>query len=277
MNYIKLLRIKHYIKNFLVFLPLFFGKSLFDLEKLSFAIIGFFCFSLIASTVYIVNDIKDIEKDKNHPTKKNRPIASGKIGIHEALIIAMICLSAALIVSFILGNTAAAILLIIYLFLNIAYSLLLKNIPIIDIIILASGFIIRIFYGGFITNTRISVWLYLVIITGSLYMGLGKRRNEIKEKNTREVLKYYNVPFLDKNMYVCMALADVFYSLWTMELETPYMIWTVPAFIIIMMRYSLDIENDSDGDPIEVIWNDKILICFIILYSVIFFLLLYII
>lgn len=74
-----------------------------------------------------------------------------------------------------------------------------------------------------------------------------------------------------------MALADVFYSLWTMELETPYMIWTVPAFIIIMMRYSLDIENDSDGDPIEVIWNDKILICFIILYSVIFFLLLYII
>ena len=94
----------------------------------------------------------------------------------------------------------------------------LKNKPIIDIVILAAGFVIRIFYGGMITGVSISKWLYLVITSGSLYMGLGKRRNEMKKQtDTRDVLKYYNVDFLDKNMYVCVPLTIVFYALWTYE------------------------------------------------------------
>ena len=118
--------------------------------------------------------------------------------------------------SFYLDNFRSFVLLISYLGLNVAYSMGLKNKPIIDIVILAAGFVIRIFYGGMITGVSISKWLYLVITSGSLYMGLGKRRNEMKKQtDTRDVLKYYNVDFLDKNMYVCVALTIVFYALWT--------------------------------------------------------------
>ena len=153
----------------------------------------------------------------------------------------------------------------------------LKNIPIIDIAILASGFVIRVFYGGFISGLAISNWLYLVVTTGSMYMGLGKRRNELnRTTESRKVLKYYSVNFLDRNMYVCVALTDVFYALWTLELANNVIRWTVPIFIVILMRYSLDIEGNSDGDPVEVILKDKTLIAMTILYALLFFSMLYI-
>lgn len=148
--------------------------------------------------------------------------------------------------------------------------------PIIDIVILAAGFVIRIFYGGMITGVSISKWLYLVITSGSLYMGLGKRRNEMKKQtDTRDVLKYYNVDFLDKNMYVCVALTIVFYALWTYEMPNAQISWTIPIFIILLMSYSLDVEGDSDGDPVEVILHDKILMGILILYALFIFGLLY--
>lgn len=153
----------------------------------------------------------------------------------------------------------------------------LKNIPIIDVVILASGFVIRVFYGGCITGVLISKWLYLVIVTGSLYMGLGKRRNELRaQMDTREVLKFYNEGFLDKNMYVCVALVNVFYALWSIEMPNPRMIWTVPFFLVLLMCYSLDVESDSDGDPVEVIIHDKVLIGILIAYTICIFILLYI-
>ena len=153
----------------------------------------------------------------------------------------------------------------------------LKNKPIIDVVILASGFVIRVLFGGLITGVEISKWLYLVIVTGSLYMGLGKRRNELRaQTDTREVLKYYNENFLDKNMYVCVALVNVFYALWSIEMPNPRMIWTVPFFIVLLMCYSLDVEGDSDGDPVEVIIHDKALIGIIITYVMCIFVLLYV-
>ena len=167
--------------------------------------------------------------------------------------------------------------LILYFLLNVLYSLGLKNKPIIDVAILASGFVIRVLYGGIITGVAISKWLYLVIVTGSLYMGLGKRRNELRaQTDTREVLKYYNENFLDKNMYVCVALVNVFYAIWSIEMPNSWMIWTVPLFIVLLMRYSLDVEGDSDGDPVEVIVHDKALIGIIIAYAICIFLFLYI-
>lgn len=283
-EYTKLLRIKHYIKNFLIFLPIFFGREIFDKSKLCNAILGFVCFCSISSAVYIFNDYRDIDKDRAHPTKKNRPLASGRISKKVAIITIIICLCIALIGSMMIGNINGAICLYLYLVLNILYSLGMKNMPIIDIAILASGFVIRVFYGGFITNITISKWLYLVITTGSLYMGLGKRRNELKRMiaggerkfETRNVLKYYNEAFLDKNMYVCMGLTNVFYAMWTIEMPNNKISWTVPAFFIILMYYSLDIEGDSEGDPIEVIFKDRVLICIVAIYFICIFYLIYI-
>lgn len=276
-KYLKLLRVKHYVKNALIFLPMFFGGVLFNKTLLINAFIGFIAFSLISSVIYILNDYKDIEKDKNHPKKKNRPLASGAISKKNALVIAIVCTCIAAFCSILIGSFAAIVLLLIYLSLNIFYSFGLKNKPIIDVVILASGFVIRVFYGGIISNVEISKWLYLVVVTGSLYMGLGKRRNELKaQTDTREVLKYYNESFLSKNMYVCASLVNVFYALWSIEMPNPKMIWTFPFFLIILMCYSLDIEGDSDGDPVEVILHNKMLICIILAYAISVFLLIYI-
>lgn len=278
-DYIKLMRVKHYIKNFLIFFPLVFNKSIFN-GKLFFAtLLAFFAFSLVASTIYIINDIRDKEKDKQHPKKKNRPIASGRVSVKGAIILAIILL----IVSFLLQLVATRkvmhisyVYILIYMALNIAYSFGLKNIPIVDVLILASGFIIRVLYGASIVDIEVSNWLYLTILSLAFYLGLGKRRNEIKKagRNSREVLKYYNEAFLDKNMYMCLSLTIVFYALWTVDSSTVMktgnmLIWTVPLIIVILMKYSINVENDSLGDPVDVVFEDKVLLGIILLFAII--------
>ena len=279
-DYIKLIRVKHYIKNLLVFLPMFFGGVIFDGTRLLNAFLGFICFCLTSSAIYIFNDYRDIEKDRKHPTKKERPLASGRIKPQNALILMGVLIAVTVLLSIVIGDWRADAALALYFALNIAYSMGLKKKPIVDIVILASGFVIRLFYGGFITDVVISQWLFLVVCTGSLYMGLGKRRSELMRQSaggeTREVLKYYNKGFLDKNMYVCVALADVFYALWALEMNGGRMIWTVPMFIILLLYYSLVAEGDSDGDPVEVILHDKVLVGFITIYAVVVTALLYI-
>ena len=262
--YLKLFRVKHYIKNILVFLPIIFNKSFFKYDKLSNAFLAFTAFCLVSSAVYIINDIQDAEKDKNHPVKKNRPIASGAIPIRSAVVIAGMLIVLSVLVNLCIQTFWGCVLVISYLIINVLYSLGLKDQPLIDVVILTSGFIIRVVYGGIVTQIEISRWLYLTIFSGAFYMGLGKRRNEIQKQGsagtTRTVLEYYNYDFLDKNMYVCVALTDTFYALWALEKQINHIVWTVPIFIILLMRYSLDIEGNSDGDPVDVILHDKILI-----------------
>ena len=160
----------------------------------------------------------------------------------------------------------------------------MKNKPILDLVLLSAGFLLRVLYGGEITDVPISYWLYLIVITFSFYMGFGKRRGELEikgDKNTREVLKKYSYEFLDKKMSIFMALTLVFYSLWTVDKKTTdvvgndLFIWTVPLVIIIFLRYSYVIElGESDGDPVEVLLSDKVLISLVIVYilvTIIFF------
>ena len=278
-DYLKLLRVKHYIKNLLVFVPLFFGGAIFAPSKFGTACLGWIAFSAVSSAIYVLNDLRDIEKDRRHPTKCNRPLASGKISRKAAVVVMGCCIIVTMFISVVIGNPVSAAYLVVYFGLNVAYSMGLKNKPIIDVVILASGFVIRIYYGGSITGIQISTWLFLVVAVGSLYMGLGKRRNELMmgtQGETRAVLHYYNKDFLDKNMYVCMALADVFYAMWTLEMSDSRMCWTIPVFIILLMCYSMNVEGNSDGDPVEVIMRDKILLSLIVIYAIGIFSLLYI-
>lgn len=285
-NYLKLLRIKHWLKNGLILLPLFFGKSIFNLNKIFFVLIAFIIFSFISSIVYIINDINDIEADRNHPKKKNRPLASGKVSIKNAILvlILLMILSISLIIYLYNKTTNIFIILIplLYLILNILYSTKLKHIPIIDVAILVSGFVLRVYYGGIASNIEISSWLYLMIMFGSFYLGFGKRRNEMKHNNTRKVLKYYNKEFLDKNMYVSLGLSIISYSLWCVDpltklnISSNYLILTIPLVMMIFQKYSLIIEGDSDGDPIEVILNDRLLISLITAYIIVMIFIIYI-
>ena len=175
------------------------------------------------------------------------------------------------------------IFLIIYFLINIFYSLGFKNIPILDIIILVSGFVIRVIYGSVVGDIELSNWLYLTVMSASFFMGFGKRRNEILKNgdNSRVVLKYYTKDFLDKFLYVFLVLTIVFYSLWSIDsttisrLNNSYMIYTIPFVIVIFMKYCLDIEGDSYGDPVDVLTSDKILMILVLLFVIVMFYLVY--
>lgn len=272
------MRVKHWIKNGLVFLPLIFGRELFDCRGFFVTLGGMVSFSLLSSMVYIVNDIQDREKDRLHITKKNRPIASRQISVEQGVLLACILFTVSVIINFIISDGWGFMVLLLYLCVNLGYSCFgAKNIAILDIILLVVGFFLRVLYGATITNIPISNWLYLTVIAGSFYMALGKRRNEIQGqgKKTREVLKYYTAEFLDKNMYMCMAIAIVFYSMWCLDVSaskfeySSSIVWTVPVVLVLAIRYSFDIENGtSDGDPVEVILKDKVLILLGMLYVI---------
>lgn len=284
MDYLKLMRPKHYIKNFLIFLPLLFSGKLLDFSNILKTLGGVICFSLIASSIYIINDIKDKDKDRKHKTKCNRPIASGKISVKNAIIFMVVLLILVTVLVIAMNFSILSIgFLLLYFILNLVYSLGLKNVPLIDIIILVSGFVIRVLFGASILSITVSNWLYLTVMALSFYLGLGKRRNEIMKtgSNTRKVLKYYTKEFLDKNMYMFLSMTIIFYSLWTSDVDivsksNNLLIWTVPLVIVICMRYSMDIEGESDGDPVEVIMHDKVIISLVFLYALSLITILYI-
>ena len=277
-KYIKLIRAKHWLKNGLIFLPIFFGLNLFNLNYFLTCLLAFIVFCFTSSIVYILNDMSDIEKDKLHPVKKFRPLASGEVSKKQAYnVMILLAIVIAIIMVFFFKTTKNIFVILIpliYLILNILYSKKLKNEPIIDVVILVSGFVLRVMYGGVVIDVEVSKFLYLMIIFGSFYLGFGKRRNEIiKNGNkSRNVLSLYNKEFLDKNMYVCLGLAIVSYTLWCVDPATvarignDYLFWTIPLVMIILQLYSLNIEGDSHGDPIEVVLSDKKLIAIVVLY-----------
>lgn len=287
-KYLKLMRVHHYLKNVLIFLPLIFNQSLFNVDLLQKTILGFLSFSILSSIVYVINDIQDVEKDRRHSTKCKRPIASGAVSIKSAYSLVGIITVIGIVLNYLACgfNFKAWILVIMYIGFNFAYSMGFKNLPIIDITILVSGFLLRVLYGSAITSIEVSKWLYLTVIAMSFYLGLGKRRNELDAEGskTRKVLKYYNHDFLDKNMYMCLGLTIVFYSLWCVDATTIQrysngiinIVWTVPLVMLICMKYSLNVEGDSDGDPVSVLLKDKILIGMVFVYALILLFIIYI-
>lgn len=285
-KYLKLMRVKHYIKNLLVLLPLIFSGQLFNVPSLIRGLLGVLAFSVLSSAIYIFNDIRDVESDRQHPTKRNRPIANGSVSIRAAYILA-ICLLLCTAVLYYFTQAQqwyAWTLLVLYLLLNLAYSIKLKRVPIVDIAILVSGFVLRVLYGSVVGGIELSRWLYLTVISMSFYLGLGKRRNELIRQDgnaSRSVLQFYNKNFLDKNMYMCLALTIAFYSLWAVDpitiarINTDNIVWTVPLVILICMSYSLHVERDSDGDPVEVLLGDKFLLLLVALLGIIWIAMIY--
>lgn len=281
-DYIRLVRPKHALKNVYVLLPLVFSRELTNVPLLWKTFLAFLTFCCTASIVYVMNDLKDAEKDRLHPEKKKRPIASGAVSCKGA--IGTICVLAAIIL--ILGLLCGFpwmgwMCILCYLLLNIVYSFGLKTIPIVDVTILTFGFLLRMLFGSSVIGIAVSNWLYLTVMAISFYMALGKRRNELRQNSTetRDVLRLYSYSFLDKNMQICLTLGITFYALWSMQVPTALgvgpMVWTVPLVLCICMKYSLAVEGDSDGDPVEVIYSDKILLTLIVIFSAVILALLY--
>lgn len=284
-RYLKLMRVHHYMKNLLVFAALVCSGQFFVPAKLCAGVLGFFAFCAASSAIYIINDIRDCEKDRRHPTKCRRPIASGAVPVRNASILAVVLFVLAALLIAPVFKLSAALLLLLYIVLNLAYSFGIKNVPIADITVLAAGFVIRVIYGAQLTEIIISNWLYLAVFAMSFYLALGKRRGEliqVADGDTRSVLKAYPLDFLNRNMTMCLTLGNVFYALWSMDQVTTafyhnrLLIFTVPIVLLITLKYSLTIEGASDGDPVEVLVHDRALLLLVLLYLAVMLGILYI-
>lgn len=284
-RYLKLMRVHHYMKNLLVFAALVCSGQLFVPAKLCAGVLGFFAFCAASSAIYIINDIRDCEKDRLHPTKCRRPIASGAVPVRNASILAVVLFVLAALLIAPVFKLSAALLLLLYIVLNLAYSFGIKNVPIADITVLAAGFVIRVIYGAQLTEILISNWLYLAVFAMSFYLALGKRRGEliqVTNGDTRSVLKAYPLDFLNRSMTMCLTLGNVFYALWSMDQVTTafyhnrLLIFTVPIVLLITLKYSLTIDTASDGDPVEVLIHDRALLLLILLYLAVMLGILYI-
>lgn len=292
-NWVKLLRIKHWIKNLLVLFPLVFAGEIFDPNGLLRGLAGLLSFCLMSSAIYLFNDLNDVEFDRAHPTKKNRPLANGSIDIRAAkyaIAVLVVCSLIPLAIVFLRygGGWHPIALLACYAVLNIGYSMGWKNLPIVDTAILASGFVLRVLFGGQVCDVPVSSWLFLTILVFSLYFALGKRRGELRKSGSksRKILESYSSDFLDKNMHVFLACGIVFYSLWSFERAGEYassvsslsasLVLGVPIVMLICLRYSFDIEcSDSDGDPVGVVTGDKVLLVLLLLWMIVIFTTLY--
>jgi len=261
------MRPRQWTKNGFIFFGLIFDKQLFLPGPFLRTFEGFFLFCLISSAVYLFNDIADIEGDRQHPEKKNRPLASGTLPVNVALGTAIVLSLVALILGYFLAPAFAGILGI-YLALNILYSLWLKHIPILDVMIISSGFVLRVAAGvALITVERFSPWLYMITILFSLYIGLGKRRAEMNllEQGAgayRKVLDGYTIPLLDQYITIVSGMTIVAYSLYTFSAPNlpvnHSMMLTIPFVVYGIFRYLQLIQTGhAAGAPDEVALKDR--------------------
>ncbi len=264
---IKTMRPRQWTKNAFVFFALVFDKQLFHWPALLRTLGGFALFCLISSVVYIINDIADIEADRQHPTKKNRPLPSGKLPVSVAWSAAIALIAVALPLGFWLAPGFAAVLTT-YLVMNLAYSKWLKHIPIVDVFIIAAGFVLRVEAGvTLIIVERFSPWLYVVTTLGSLYLGFGKRRAELTllakgAGSHRKVLEGYSIPLLDQYVTIVSAATILSYSLYTFSAPNlppnHIMMLTIPFVAYIIFRYLYLIQMTQDaGAPEEVLLTDR--------------------
>lgn len=257
-TFIKLLRIHHWLKNLFLFAAPFFGGVILEESLIRKALPAFFAFSLGASSIYIFNDIMDRERDRLHPLKKERPIASGIVSIKKALLILMILLSLSIYFALLTGRGFFFYLLL-YILIHIIYSLKLKSLVIVDIFAIAAGFVIRVFAGGVAFHVEVSPWLFITTFMISLVLASGKRLSEVRQLNTgafqhRESLGSYSEGFLREILLISSGTALVTYALYTVE-ESPDLIYTIPLVTFGLFRYLLLAEKGF-GDATEALTGD---------------------
>ncbi len=269
-----------YIKNFFVFAPLFFSFQA-KVDLFINSLIVFVLFSLIASSVYVFNDLMDIEEDKKHPQKKNRPLASGSISVFKAKLLIVVLTLIPLISSFII-NKNLFFILIFYFLLNILYSLKLKHITIVDVFIMAIGFVLRVFAGGVATNIQLSQWIIIMTFLLAMFLAISKRKDDIllafEGKKTRKNIDGYSIEFVNAVMVLMSAVTIVSYILYTVSndvierLKTENLYLTSIFVILGIIRYmQISFVEKKKEDPTKIVLKDKFLQLTILLWIVSFF------
>lgn len=272
---IQLLRPHQWVKNGFVLIGLLFGHAWSNPDMRAQAFAAFVAFCLISSAVYVMNDIVDRDADRQHPEKRNRPLASGKVSIGAAVMVATLCLIAGLGLAFGLFGVPASLapwIFIAYVLINIGYSMGLKHVVILDVFIIAAGFMLRILAGTLGLGIQPSHWLVLCGLMLTLFLGFAKRRAEaevhaIGKMPHRRVLESYSVPMLDQFITLTGGATVIAYSLYTVSEETialhgtPWLIATVPCVLYGLLRYLYRLHRaGGGGDPARELLNDPHLI-----------------
>ena len=286
MEYLKLLRPKDWAKNLFLFLPLFFGRKFTDVHLLILVALGFVAFSCVASSIYIINDYRDREDDRKHPVKCKRPLASGAVSASSALIICAILLVAGFTIAWLIRDKFAFVLGI-YFLVNLGYSLGLKSIAILDLVLLAAGFVLRIKAGSVISYVPLSEWIVIMVFLLAIFMAIGKRRDDVLLKlstgtDMRKSIKGYNLELLNVLLALVSAIIIVAYLMYCMDPRTvsnmgTYRLYYTGVFVMAgIMRYLQIIYVAADaGSPTKILYKDRFIQVTLLLWMASFFVILY--
>lgn len=272
------LRPRHWIKNVFIFTALIFAKKFTDWSAIRLSFFAFILFCLASSGIYLINDAVDFKRDQEHPSKKNRPIALGKISRLTAVICGILLLAASLLISWkldlIFFCTVAG-----YIFLNLVYSFWLKRVVMIDIICVALGFVLRVIAGAVVIGVAFSSWLLLCTFFLTLFLAIGKRKNEFISAGSvaRGVLADYSADLLGQMNMVVMPAILIFYTLYTFNTwQSQWLILTVPVVLYGLFRYLYIVNNKkrNDDGPTDDLWSDGPLQITLIMWLVMVFIIL---
>lgn len=287
---IKVARPTHWIKNLFVFLPVFFGGGLLNTSEAVSAALTFLSFSLAASAIYCLNDIIDVNADRAHPVKCKRPIASGAITIPQAYGMMALSMLVSIVLMLLLpaGQTKTIFVIVAYFVINVAYCLRLKEYAIIDVCIIASGFVLRILAGGYATGVQLSKWIVLMTFLLTLFLAFAKRRDDVLRMNTtgqapRANTSRYNLTFINQAITITAGVMLVCYVMYTVSPEiiaqfaTDKLYLTSILVILAILRYlQISFVDEKSGDPVKVALSDRatqlILLAWLLSFLVIIYL-----
>ena len=286
-HYIQLIRPKHWAKNLFLFVPPFFAGKFFELDKIGLLTGGFVAFSFLASSIYIITDYRDIEDYKKHPEKRKRPLASGSVNKNVAIILSCVLTIAGAVIAYLLDSSGKFLFIAgLYYLLNLSYSFGLKNIAIVDILILAAGFVLRVKAGAQLAAVSTTEWFIIMTFLLALFLAIAKRRDDVLLKmNTgsdmRKSIKGYSLDFLNTLLGLFCAILIVSYVNYTIspaafEKFGHRLYYTALFVIAALMRYlQITFIHNKAGSPTDVLYKDRFIQVTLVLWAASFFVILY--
>jgi decaprenyl-phosphate phosphoribosyltransferase len=279
--YLKLIRPEQYVKNFFIIAPLFFGGAFLNTALLLQVVLAIVAFSLAASSIYIINDFFDINEDRSHPVKSKRPLASGKIKVRNAFFLQAILMLFALILAFFLSTELFGVICL-YIVMNILYSKWLKHVAILDINIIAIGFVLRLLAGAAVSGIQPSIWILLITYLLALFLGIAKRRTDVilaqNGKEVRKNIEGYNLVFIDTVLGVLASIVIVSYIFYCIAPENQKhyhsdLLYVSIIFVVngIFRYLKLALVDQSTYSPTLIVLKDRFIqitiACWILLMS----------
>lgn len=289
-NLIRLIRPHQWIKNLVVLLPVFFGGALLQPEAVYAALVTALSFSFAASSIYCLNDIVDVEDDRRHPVKCHRPMASGAITVVQGYLLMALMFALSMVSTLLLSShqTETASVILFYWLLNIAYCLRLKRYAIIDVCIVAFGFVLRILAGGYATDIRLSRWIVLMTFLLMLFLSFAKRRDDVIRMNEtghapRQNTIRYNLTFINQSITITASVTLVCYIMYTVSPETilnfhtDYLYLTSIFVLVGLLRYiQISVVDKKSGDPTKVMLHDRFMQCTVLAFGLAFLFIIYV-